>query len=246
MVKSASKILLVAALVLGAGFALYQYDQNRTETLLRKENEELKAQKKELQEYIAKLTSSRRVAEMVVTDQTYSNGQFSTTLLFSELTPDNKRLPPRFFTIKGDVVHVEALTIRFDYDTVKSTDPNKGQSVCLFQRLYGNFQAPNDGYILDEPNCTPDYYAYVPEKPLLEQVKNDQNDLWAGFWKLAYDEDARKQRGVRLVQGEAPWCPVYPDYIYTLSIETAGGLTISPRPIDDLYRQFLKAAKNTH
>ena len=228
-------------LVLAGGFALYKYDQSRTEARLQKQIQELEAQKKELTQYIGKLTSSRRVAELVVTDQTLSNGVLNTTVLFSEVSPDGSRMPPRFFTFKGYIVHIEALTIRFDLDLVKNDDPLRGQSIYLFHRLYGEYQSPNEGFPLDTPNAAPTFYVpKQPGKPMLEEVKKFQDELWANFWKLADDEGERKKRGVRLVQGEAPWRPVYPDYIYTINLETAGGLTITSRPIDDLYRQFLQ------
>jgi hypothetical protein len=246
MFKPAFKFLAIAALVLAGGFALYKYDQSRTEVRLQEEIKKLQAQKQELQDYIVKLTSSRRVAEIVVTDQAIVDGILNTTLLFSEIGPDGRRLPPRFFTIKGYIVHIEALTIRFDLDFIRKNDPFRGQSIALFHRLYGEYQSPNDGFPLDTPNTPPGYYNYTPDYPLPEKVKQYQNALWSNFWRLADDEAFRKEKGVRLVQGEGPWRPVYPDYIYTISLETAGGLTISSRPIDDLYRQFLKAVKNTH
>jgi hypothetical protein len=233
------RILVSGLLVVSGGFAVYRYDRNRTEALLQAQVKELQAQKQHLQDYVARLTSQRRLAEMVVTEQTTVGGLLKTTLLFSELGPDGSRLPPRFFTIDGNVVHIEALVIRFDLEYVEKDDPMRGRSLALFHRLYGDFQMPSEGFSLDEPGKAPDFFACVDAPS--QEVRNFEAGLWKNFWKLADDATERQKRGVRLVQGEGPWRPVYPEFVYTISLETAGGLTVASRPMDELFRQYQQA-----
>jgi hypothetical protein len=71
---------------------------------------------------------------------------------------DGKQLPPRFFTIKGNVAHIDAMVIKFEQDFIKKGDPLRGHSLVLFHRLYGDYQAPVEGFMIDMPGKPPEVY----------------------------------------------------------------------------------------
>ncbi|MGA2497184.1 MAG: hypothetical protein ABSH20_05555 [Tepidisphaeraceae bacterium] len=245
MVRSLTKLLVLVLLVGGGAYGIYKYEtRSATEARLAAENQRLQAENQHLQDFVARLTREIRRAEMVVTEQGYKNGNVTTTLLFSEIARDGTRLPPKFFVIEGNVVHIDSLVIKFELDFIKQNDPLRGHSIALFYRLYGDRQAPADGFPIDDPGQPPPIYR--DNLPKSEDLRQFEADLWRNFWRLTDDAAYRKEMGVRLAQGESPWRFVYPDYVYTLSIEGGGGVNMASRPIDDLFRQYQEALKRQH
>ena len=64
-------------------------------------------------------------------------------------------------------------------------------------------------------------------------------DLWKNFWKLADDAAYREQMGVRVAQGEGVWRPFEPGNLYTLTLESNGGLNITSEPVKGIYKELL-------
>ena len=246
MLHSLTKLLVLILLVGGGAYGIYKYEnRSANEARLAAEIVRLEAQKKHLEDFVTRLTRERRMAELVVTQQGYKDGGITTsTLLFSEIARDGIRLPPKFFTIEGNVVHVDAMVIKFERDFIEKDDPLRGHNIALFYRLYGDRQAPADGFPIDDPGQPPQVYR--DSSPKSEDLREFEARLWKNFWRLADDAGYRKENGVRLAQGESPWRFVYPDYVYTLSIEGGGSVNMASRPIDDLFRQYQDALKRQH
>jgi len=161
-----------------------------------------------------------------------------TTLMFVEYGTDGKQLPPRYFTIKGNVAHIDSLVIKFEADFVKKGDPLRGHSLVLFHRLYGDYQAPVEGYMIDEPGRPPEVYRCPTNSP---EAAAFESELWQNFWKLADDEQYRKEKGVRVAMGESPWTRFYPDKVYTLTLQADGGLSLTSRVMDGIWREYREA-----
>lgn len=243
MTRQIVKIAILCLLVAGGSVAVYRYEQNRSaEAKLQADVQRLERQRQHLQDFVSRLTSEKRVAEVLVTDQVQASGHIaSTTLMFVEYGRDGEQLPPKFFTIKGNVAHIDALVIKFDHGFTEQNDPLRGQSLVLFYRIFGDYQAPVDGYRIDTPGTIPEVYrgngALSPEAYQFEA------QLWENFWRLANDPEYRKEKGVRLAQGESPWTYFYPESIYTITMEAAGGLSIHQRPIDGIWKEFREALR---
>lgn len=244
MVRHIAKFLLLGGVVVGGSVALYHYERSRSrEAILEAENRKLLERKKHLEGFVARLSGEKRVAEIVVTDQKLdAAGKIeTTTLMFLELGKDGSRLLPRFFTIKGNIAHLDSLVIKFDRGFIEQDDPLRGHSLVLFYRLYGDFQAPNDGFRIDDPEKPPAAYCQ-PGTPAETQAF--EAELWKNFWKLAEDPAYRQEKGVRVAQGEGPWTLFHPDQVYSVSIETAGGVNLVARPMDGLFKAYRDALKN--
>jgi hypothetical protein len=243
MTRSLLKLVLLAAVALGGGYALFRYEHSRSrEAKLEKEVEKLQQRTQHLQSFISRLTTEKRVAEIVITDQIKDEqGKVAqTSLVFIEYARDGQRLPPRFFTIRGNVVNVQSQVIKFEQDFLEKNDPLRGHSLVLFLGLYSSFQAPVDAFPIDEPGRAPAFYRDPSSTP---GAKEFEAELWRDFWKLAHDEKLRQAKGVRAAHGETPWTYVYPEYIYTVSLQSAGGLTITNRPIDPVFKEYQEALK---
>lgn len=240
MLRQATRITFTSALLLAGAYGLYRYERHRlVEWRHQQELRRLEEQKKQLEQMISRLTAERRVAEIVVIGQTRKGGKVeTTTLMFLESSADGGRLPPRYFTIKGDRAHIDALVIKFERDFVQKDDPLRGRSIVLFYRIFGDEQTPADGFPIDEPGKPPQVYrAGAPQSP---EAAAFEAGLWADFWRLADDHKYRESKGVRVAQGESPWTQFRPDRIYTLTLEAAGGLNLTARPMDGLFRQYVE------
>lgn len=233
MMRGIAKILALGLLLVGgtAGVVLY-HGYFSTDRQVRKLEEE----KRQLQQIVQRLTDERRVAEVLVTDQKTVDGVLQTTLLFVEYSRDgSSTLPPKRFTIRGNIAHIDALVVKFDNDLVAKNDPLRGHSIALFTRIYGEYDQPGQAATIDTPGKVPDFYRGTDPA-----VSEFEQELWQNFWKLAEDEAYRQSKGVRVANGQGVWGPFNPDRLYTLTIESNGGVNITSEPLKGIYREALK------
>ena len=59
------------------------------------------------------------------------------------------------------------------------------------------------------------------------------------FWKLANDPKYAATKGVRLAQGESGWRDFDIGWLYTLKLESTGGLNIYPERMKAIYQDVL-------
>ena len=174
-------------------------------------------------EMIDRLGKTRRLARVEILEQASSDagGAESTTLRFVEIDENGSELGRQTFEIPGDVLFVDAWTVRFDTEHVAHGDPFAGQSLVLFRRIYSDQLQPRNGFPIDTPGGVPDGYA-ITEEARFERA------LWRRFWRIASDAELARSMGVRVAQGEAVYKPVSPGQAFDLVAEAAGGLTLVP------------------
>src|SRR5437868_2261230 len=131
MLRSVVKILLATAIVLGAAIATVHY---RTTRSLESQLEREQQHTAQLKEIVSRLTSERRVADIIVTSQDTVGDHLTTSIVFVEYAPDGVALPAKRFTLVGKMVHLDAMVIKFDGRFVAENDPLRGHSVALFTR----------------------------------------------------------------------------------------------------------------
>ncbi len=237
MVRSAVKLVLLSGLLVAGSVCLYVLERRGGVSAQldaeRQRNVELRA-------IAERLKTETRVADMIVTDQREVNGKVQTTLLFVEYARDGVTpLPARRFTIEGKEAHVDALVVKFDGRYVEQNDVLRGRSIALFTRIFGNKQSPESAARIDEPGRIPAVYRGAdPAQMQFEEP------LWRDFWKLADDEAYRREMGVRVMQGESVFRPFEPGRLYTLTIESNGGLNIQSEPLKGVYREALSLQKS--
>ncbi len=232
MMRTTAKFLVVCALLLG-GTAGLMYVQRHDVAA-----QKLRAAEQRndlLRRVVQNLTAETRVADVIVTEQHVTEGRLFTTLLFVEYAKDGRPLPGKRFTIAGNVAHIDAMVVKFDGKFVEQNDPLRGHSVALFTRLYGETQAPAQGFPIDSRGGVPDVYRGADPA-----VAAFERELWTNFWKLADDASYRNELGVRVAQGEGVWCPFQKDRLYTLTMESDGGLNITSEPLKGIYREAMK------
>ncbi|MCH2145809.1 MAG: hypothetical protein MK082_11790 [Phycisphaerales bacterium] len=176
---------------------------------------------------IGRLERTTRMARVEVLDQTMDEDQVitDTTFRFVELDEDGAELDRREYTLPGEVVFIDAWTIRFDHEQVASGDPFAGQSLVLFKRVYSDQIPPSEGLPIDTPGGIPNGYA-VSNEARFEQA------MWTQFWRMTGDPETARRHGVRVAQGEAVYKPVRTGQVFDLVAESAGGLTMVPVDLD--------------
>jgi hypothetical protein len=219
-------LLFVLGLMLGA-LLIYrkQYETDR-------KVERLEDEKRALTAVVSHLTTERRVAELIVTSKRPgSDGIPITNLLLVEIARNGSELPPRAFTVRGQFVHIDAMLIKFDREDVKAADPLRGCSIALFTRIYGDQEAPASAAPIDPPGTVPEIYRDAD--PTLATF---ELNLWKDFWRLASDRAYAASRHVRIANGQGVWGMFEPDQLYTLTIESDGGLNLSTQPLAKIYQ----------
>jgi len=171
------------------------------------------------------LKLDHRVAQITALSQRQSDDgkeQF-TRFSFVEVNESGQPLEkPRVFEIKGDVVYIDAWVVKFDLAFLEQGDPLRSTSICLFRRVFGESQAPADGYALDTVGAHPAAYRSGGKPSEFEQ------QIWSRFWEYANNRALAKEAGVRAAHGEAPSIKLVPGKRYRIVLQAAGGLRIDP------------------
>ncbi|MEO6435415.1 MAG: hypothetical protein ABIP55_06590 [Tepidisphaeraceae bacterium] len=233
MLRPLGKIIgLIFLLLAASGGALYYQHAYSTE----KKIEKLQDEKRQLEQVVTRLGAETRVADILVSEQKQNErGVLETTLLFVEYDKEGQALPARSFTIDGNTAHIDAMVIKFDQGYVAENDPLRGHSIALFTKIYGDHQSPADAMMIDSPGKIPEVYRGA--SPQLSQF---ETTLWNDFWKLYDDESYRKSKGVRALGGHGVWGPFQTDRLYTITIESDGGLNMTSEPLKGIYREAMK------
>lgn len=175
------------------------------------------------------LRHRERVARVDAVEQTQdpsAPGGLITSFRFQEVDGAGAPLgPAQSFAIHGDLAYFEALIVKFDDAFVESNDLVKGSSLLLFRRVFGEHQAPADGFPLDAAGQRPHgYEAAGPEAATF------YDDLWRRFWDYALQPEVARQAGVRAMHGEAPFIKLAPGRAYEIELRSSEGLTIRVVP----------------
>lgn len=240
MLRALSRLSIIALVVAAGGLGYVQYrkftSEQRRIAELETRARELEQQKQQLQQVVRRLTTEKRVAEILVTERTVGDdGTPTSALLFVEYARDGSTLPPKSFIVRGEHVHVDGLVIEFAGDLVQKGDPLRGHSILLFDKIYGSAQRPADAYRIDSPGRIPDLYAAASP-----QVSQFETDLWSNFWRLATDEAYRARKGVRVATGKSVYGPFATDRLYTITLDASGKMSCEDVPIKGAVGEALR------
>jgi cell division protein FtsB len=175
------------------------------------------------------LKVDHRVAEIAVLDQWQSEVEKRLKTKFEFRDVDDKGAmldaAPKVFTIDGDVVYIDAWVVKYNDELIEKGDPLRSTSVCLFRRVFGEFQQPAEGFKLDQVTTRP--VAYGTSGDMTDYEKQ----LWTHFWDYANNSDEAKKAGVRAAHGEAPSIKLQRGKLYKLLLRSSGGLTIETQDL---------------
>ncbi len=207
-------ITLIALIPLGVGvwyLGRTAYQGAMTIHRLLTENAELK-------QAITNLTTEEQIGyAKVIRQETDPNGRLFTTLRFVETDRRDKlkKILEKEYTIEGDVVHFDALIIKFGSQMVMD---GKARALYLWRRIYGEKMTPQQGFPIEEIGKEPARYGDVLTllPPRYRQM------FWEHIWQLANDTELLKQYDIEAVYGNAVYSKLRPGLIYVFKITPTG------------------------
>lgn len=164
-----------------------------------------------------------RMARLKVLDQTQQPDldEVITLVEFQELDPQGLSLgEPKRYQIRGDVVYLDSWVVKFDDKYVEAADLDRSTSLVLFRRIFGEFQEPRDGFIVDSEGERPAAYGRGGVMSEFERK------IWGDFWNVANDPSRQAELGIRAAHGDAPSIKVRKGKSYRVDLRASGGLSI--------------------
>jgi len=171
------------------------------------------------------LKVDHRLARLTVIDQgiDQSNGQSFSLVDFVELNDEGNPIDkPREFRVRGDLVYIDNFLVKFEDKYIEQADIERGTSLILFHRIFGDKQQPAEGFPLDEAGETPKAYARAGKQTDLERK------IWGDFWNIANNEAKAHELGIRAAHGGAVSMKVQKGKSYRVIMRSTGDLSIVP------------------
>ena len=210
-----ARSLLALAITLVVALLLWQ---RITASMLSARVETLEQEKARLVEYVRRLSASRRVAQVNVIDQFRDDRGYTVSrLLWQEVAPSGTIGAPLTFDITGAQGYFEALVLKFDHEHVGEGDADRGQSLVMFRRAFGDMQAPDSGAPLDR---TAPAFREMVGPPEASQGP------WDRFWQFVEDPLLAARYGIRVAQCEAPAVPLRRGDVWEVAVDAAGGVNL--------------------
>ena len=224
--KIAAIILIIVVFVaIGIwGLAAYNFSQ----TL-----KELFAENKKLKQAITNLTKEDQIGYAKVVKQNIKEGKIFTTLKFVETARDDKndKILTKKYTIEGDIIHFDALIIKFDNKMVIDREQ---RSIYLWRRVYGETMPPSKGFEIEEEGDEPQRYRnFLGKRSFLDKIllkKDDTVRFWDAIWDLSNDPEKLKKYGITAVSGNVVYKKLKPGLIYVFKITNTGHLRAETVP----------------
>jgi hypothetical protein len=188
---------------------------------------ELLTENKELKQAITNIMQEDQIGYAKVLRQETKEGRLFTTIKFVETARDDKtkKILEKEFTIEGDIIHFDALIVRFGDKMVMD---GKTRALYLWRRVYGEKTAPEKAFAIEEPGAEPVRYA-----ELLKVLPPRQRGMfWSNIWDLANDPEKLKQYDIKAIYGNVVYSRLRKDLIYVFEISSTG--QVYPKVVPDM------------
>jgi hypothetical protein len=204
-------VVLLAAIVTAAvlGVAFY-FTSSSIHSLLTDNHQLNKA--------IRNLTEEQQIGFATLESRSRNaQGQVESLVRFVQTAPGrpNEIVSEELFVVEGEVIHFDALIVKFSDDYVKD---GKARALYLWRRIYGEGDAPADGDLIQSPGTAPERYRAITQSLRLK----NQPIFWDAIWKLANDPQQLSEYGVTAVFGNAIYTRMEPNRVYLFKIGATG------------------------
>ena len=217
-------ILMRLAIVAGVGCAGYYTLRPAPvgETI-----QKLLTENADLQQAIKNLKDESQIGYAKVVSQEMRDGQLYTKVLFVATQPNEPLKPAlkREYEVRGDVVHFDALIVKFGNEIVMD---GRERAIYLWRRIYDETMQPQEGFPIEVAGCESSRYASLCERLSLE----DKELFWGNIWSLSNDPNTLNQLGVHAIYGSVVYQKLEPGLIYVFKISSTG--TLYPETFLDL------------
>jgi len=179
---------------------------------------ELLTENHELNKALRNLTQEEQIGYATLQSQTKNDfGELQSVVRFVQTAADEPKniVSEQLFTIAGDIVHFDALIVKFTDEYVKD---GSERALYLWRRIYGETTSPVDGEAIEIAGSAPDRYYSITESL---QIKN-RDIFWEAIWELANDTKRLSDYGVQAVFGNAVYTRMEPGKVYLFKISATG------------------------
>jgi hypothetical protein len=186
---------------------------------------DLLTENRALKTAISNLTAESQIGLARVVTQERKDGKLWTHVRFIETARDDpsRQVLTRECDIEGDIVHFDALIVKFDNRFVAD---GKGRALYLWRRIYGEKMTPESGFPIEELGAEPKRYGELLAKLSLR----DRKLFWTEIWKLSNDRERLSSAGVQAVYGNAVYTSLAPGMLYVFKIGNAGQFYVEAVP----------------
>ena len=216
MVEGFAKLKILPLLVVVAGVAGLAYFGRKPYQAVAT-IQDLLNQNKTLKQAITNLSSESQIGY----------AKLFTTLKFVETARDDKtkKILEKEFTIAGDIVHFDALIVKFGSKMVMD---GRTRALYLWRRVYGEKMTPQQGFPIEEPGTEPQRYG-----DLLRELPIKQREMfWSSIWELANDPEKLAAHDIEAIYGNVVYSKLRSGLIYVFKINSTG--QVYPEIVPDI------------
>ncbi len=180
----------------------------------------------QLNQAITNLTAEEQIGYATLQSQERdAQGVLQSTIRFVQTAAGNPKqiVSEQLFTVPGDVIHFDALIVKFTDEYVKD---GKERALYLWRRIYGETDTPAGGQQIEIPGSSPERYYAISKSLRLK----DRDIFWEAVWDLANNPEALSQYGIKAVFGNAIYSRILPKKVYLFKISPTG--QIYPEVLD--------------
>lgn len=217
--KVMAKLIAGAAILTAAILGVSFYLSSSTIHSLLTENHELN-------KAIKNLTAEEQIGYATLQSQTRDDtGQLQSTVRFVQTAAGRPKeiVSEQLFTITGDVIHFDALIVKFNNQYVQD---GKGRSLYLWRRIYGETNSPASGELIEIPSDAPERYHSITKSLRMK----DSDIFWEAIWELANNPEQLSEYGITAVFGNAIYSRIKEGQITLFKISPTG--QIYPEVLD--------------
>jgi hypothetical protein len=188
---------------------------------------ELLVENRDLKQAITDLTDEDQIGYAKVIGQEFKDGEILTTIKFVETARGNKlkTILEKEYTIVGDIIHFDALIVKFDNKMVLD---GGARALYLWRRVYGEKMSPAEGFPIESPGVEPRRY-----EDLLESLPIEERcTFWSNIWDLANDTEKLAAYDIEAIYGNAIYSKLREGLIYVFKINSTG--QVYPEIIPDI------------
>lgn len=246
--KFATGVFAAAAGVSLVGYSLSDRQVRELEAQVSR----LERERELLRDYAKRLSVSRRVAQITVLDKFPDQyGDPVNRILWQEIGLDGRLGLPQEIEALGELVYFEAAVVKFEHDLVGAGDPDRGFSVAVFRRVFGELQSAAAAPFLQTLPIHPPSEQNPPVAPSRQQLVDwgssgggspasgsdrlrlhqPDGDVSHGgidglFWQMMENPQLASQYGVRVAQCEAPAAILRKGQVWEITLDAAGGINL--------------------
>ncbi|HAV12712.1 MAG TPA: hypothetical protein DCX06_04335 [Opitutae bacterium] len=217
--KIMAKLIVGAAIVTAGVLGVSFYLSSSTIHSLLTENHELN-------KAIKNLTAEEQIGYATLQSQRRNeHGELESTIRFVQTAAGKPKeiVSEQLFTITGEVIHFDALIVKFSNDYVID---GKERALYLWRRIYGETISPSSGELIEIPNQAPERYHSITRS-----LRMKESDIfWEAIWNLANNPEQLSQYGITAVFGNAIYTKLQLGQITLFKISPTG--QIYPEVLD--------------